>query len=243
MQHSAWKAASAAAILAPASLVSAPDPGASAKRCPDRLAQGPGEWASETLTPLGRPRAPPTAARGGSSGDPAAKWQRPGSLRPRHHFLWARSPWHVTCHRPGAPGPAATIFPDGTSQQALYTAQGQFLGYFRVVLLRHPAEPGGDAAPAAPPAPEPVAVKAEPEQRPIRTRRATGKRRIILRTRRVTRRNQRTRRATRRRRSTPRTRGVTTRRAGRRRTSPRTRGDPSQGLTRAGSRRKRTRKK
>ena len=49
-------------------------------------------------------------------------------------------------------------------------AQGQFLGYFRVpvgvpmvLLSRHPAEPGGDAAPAAPPAPEPVAVKVEPE--------------------------------------------------------------------------------
>ena len=54
--------------------------------------------------------------RGGSPRDPAAKWQTS-----------ARPPLPAA-----APGPAATIFPDGTSQQALYTAQGEFLGYFRV---------------------------------------------------------------------------------------------------------------
>ncbi|CAE7210372.1 GIP [Symbiodinium sp. CCMP2592] len=83
---------------------------------------------------------------------------------------------------PASPGQPTTIYPDGTAQQGLYTATGQFIGYFRVpvgvpmvIPPRVPMEANGEASaaaspgPAAPTAaaatPEPTAVKAEPKEK------------------------------------------------------------------------------
>ncbi|CAE7356139.1 RE2 [Symbiodinium sp. CCMP2592] len=80
---------------------------------------------------------------------------------------------------PASPGQPTTIYPDGTAQQGLYTATGQFIGYFRVpvgvpmvIFPRVPAEANGDASAAASPGPaastaavEPTAVKAEPTEK------------------------------------------------------------------------------
>ena len=103
---------------------------------------------------LWRPRRQVAEARKSSAPPPLPVGAEPVAC----HMPPPGSPWPSGYHLSGWHKPAGPVHcargVSGLLPRASWCAH---------VASRHPAEPGGDAAPAAPPAPEPVAVKAEPE--------------------------------------------------------------------------------
>ena len=168
MQHSAWEAASAAeaAILAPASLVSAPTLERARRDAQTASPEGArdSDPARETESPSYSGEKEEEEAREGDA--EVAPETPPPSGRDEEVFgPGVRGMSHATARATassGSPWPSVYHL-SGWHKGSFWATSACQLACPWCFFPRHPAEPGGDAAPAAPPAPEPVAVKVEPE--------------------------------------------------------------------------------